>query len=280
MSENTDPQQAIDLKSIGTLLKQKREEQSFTLEHIAEITRITLTNLRNIEQGNMEALPGLVFVRGFIRNYAKLLGFDSDWLIEGFNQAYASRNQTQTETIQSEKIDLFKQNDRSKNRWTIAVISIFLVMIVVVFYWSRKQNIQNSTKIESVETVQAIENQESTTPVEDFQIQLESQVIQKEVEVKAETVKAVISPLTLTLLAMQDEWIRLIIDDQKPFDLLLEKNQKYEWPANEEYQLIMTAGNTASIHLNGEEIIDRENFVDQLYSVTLNKFTLTRINNR
>jgi hypothetical protein len=42
----------------------------------------------------------------------------------------------------------------------------------------------------------------------------------------------------------------------------------------------MTTGNTALIHLNGEEIVDRENFKDELYQVKLNKFTLTRINNR
>ncbi|MBU3914471.1 helix-turn-helix domain-containing protein, partial [bacterium] len=76
MTQNEDHNQITDLKSIGRILKKKREEHTYTLEHVSEITRITLTSLRNIEDGNLSDLPGLVFVRGFIRNYAKLLGLE------------------------------------------------------------------------------------------------------------------------------------------------------------------------------------------------------------
>ena len=88
MTDNTIDQPNTDLNSIGIALRNKREELSYTLEHVSEITRINLTSLRNIEEGNLDNLSGLVFVKGFIRNYAKLLGVDSNWMMEVLNNVY------------------------------------------------------------------------------------------------------------------------------------------------------------------------------------------------
>src|SRR3989339_1296337 len=79
---------AEDLIAIGLALKTKREELSYTIEHVAEITRITLSSLRAIEEGDMAKLPGLVFVRGFVRNYANLLGLESDWMVTLLNHIF------------------------------------------------------------------------------------------------------------------------------------------------------------------------------------------------
>ncbi len=104
MSENKSQESlATDLANIGLILKQKREEHSYTLEHVSEITRITLTNLRNIENGEIKALPGLVFVRGFIRNYATLVGVESDWMIEALNQTFTNHEQPNDSSSKSEK---------------------------------------------------------------------------------------------------------------------------------------------------------------------------------
>jgi hypothetical protein len=79
---------------------------------------------------------------------------------------------------------------------------------------------------------------------------------------------------------LENEWIRLSVDDKAPFELKLKKGEKYEWPGEEEYSLVMTTGKTATVHLNGEEIVDRGSDPNQIYQVKLNKFTLKQINNR
>lgn len=278
MSEkNTAPQQN-DLETIGAILKKKREEHAYTLEHVSEITRITLTCLRNIEAGNINALPGLVFVRGFIRNYAKLLGIESDWMIEALNQAYSDRPQTQPEQEQIDSISQLTQPQAKANSKPYIIIGVLVIigLVAFLFYWQIKPLNQYATLNKEVETVQAIDTK-APAP-EKMQEVIEPDVTEPKVE--PEPVKQEISPLTLTLVAMNNDWIRLQIDEQQPFDLRLKKGEKYDWPAKEEYHLIMTTGNTALIHLNGEEIIERENYKDELYQVKLNKFTLTRINNR
>jgi len=277
MSENTTtPPQQSDLLNIGVILRQKREEHAYTLEHISEITRITLTCLRNIEEGNLNALPGLVFVRGFIRNYAKLLGLESDWMIEALNQTYSDRTQSKNIPDQTGSYNPLTQPERNNTKPLIIAGALVIVSLVAfIVYWQSKPMNHYSNINDDVETIQAIDTRVSTQ-----EATLESEIVKSTAELPTAPIKQEISPLTLTLVAMDDDWIHLAIDDQEPFDLRLKKGEKYDWPANEEYSLTMTTGDSALIHLNGEEIVDRENFRDKLYQVKLNKFTLTRINNR
>lgn len=271
-------QKPTDIKSIGLILKRKREEHSYTLEHVSEITRITLTCLRNIEEGNLDLLPGLVFVRGFIRNYAKLLGLDSDWMIEALNQTYNNKGpQDSSDPVESEGLDFSEENKTNKKTYVYLGTIIVAVIIAAAIYWNIQTSGNYSAITNKVETVQAVESQAIVSAEDQFP--LKSIPIKKEVEAAKPIAETVISPLTLTLVSMGNEWIRLKVDENEPFEQKLEKGKKYEWPANKEYNLIMTTGDTALIHLNGEEIIDRENYRDQLYQVQLNKFTLTEINN-
>jgi hypothetical protein len=58
------------------LLRAARERRSMTIEDIARVTRIPDHSLRRLEAGEFEDLPGDVFVRGFLRSYARCVGLD------------------------------------------------------------------------------------------------------------------------------------------------------------------------------------------------------------
>lgn len=74
--EKLDSAQLDQLKEIGAYLQQVRQEQSKSLEEIATKTCIRLPLLRAIEQGQEQVLPEPVFIQGFIRRYADVLGLD------------------------------------------------------------------------------------------------------------------------------------------------------------------------------------------------------------
>ena len=223
MSEkNTDPPQQNDLKTIGTVLRKKREEHAYTLEHVSEITRITLTCLRNIEEGNLNALPGLVFVRGFIRNYAKLLGIESDWMIETLNQAFSERTQVQTPPDQVGTIPPLSQPENSNIKiYLMAGALVVVGLVAFLLYWQNKPLNQYANLDSKVETVQAIDTK-APTPKKAQEV-IETELADPVEEPAPEPPKPEISPLTLTLVAMNNDWIRLGIDNQEPFDLRLKK---------------------------------------------------------
>ena len=82
--EKLDAAQLDQLKEIGAHLRQVRQEQSRSLEEIATKTCIRLPLLQALEAGHGQVLPEPVFVQGFIRRYADLLGLDGTTLSRTF----------------------------------------------------------------------------------------------------------------------------------------------------------------------------------------------------
>lgn len=69
------------MKEIGHVLRTAREKRNLSLDDIQERTKIRKYYLQAIEEGNLSALPGLVYARGFIRNYADQVGVDGQALM-------------------------------------------------------------------------------------------------------------------------------------------------------------------------------------------------------
>lgn len=68
------------LREIGTQLRQERLDQGLSLEEVAGQTRIQARLLRALEEGEGDQLPEPVYVQGFIRKYADLLGLNGNHL--------------------------------------------------------------------------------------------------------------------------------------------------------------------------------------------------------
>ena len=63
----------FDLAKIGQLLRTGREEKGLTFEKIADALFIRKQVLRALESGDWDALPPVVYVRGYVTLYASFL---------------------------------------------------------------------------------------------------------------------------------------------------------------------------------------------------------------
>jgi len=73
---------------IGETFKQARKERGLSLEEIAEKTKIRRRYLEAIEEENFRLLPGRVYVKGFLRSYAKFLGLNPEPLVALYEERY------------------------------------------------------------------------------------------------------------------------------------------------------------------------------------------------
>ena len=62
---------------IGDNLRTEREKQNLTIRDIEKGTSIRALYIESIEKGDYAQLPGEVYVKGFIRNYANFLKLDA-----------------------------------------------------------------------------------------------------------------------------------------------------------------------------------------------------------
>ncbi|MDJ0510082.1 MAG: DUF4115 domain-containing protein [Crocosphaera sp.] len=68
--------QTEQIKKIASYLNQQRVKQGLTLEDIASLTFVRLPMLKALEAGDVEQLPELIYVQGFIRRYGEVLKLD------------------------------------------------------------------------------------------------------------------------------------------------------------------------------------------------------------
>lgn len=67
--------------SPGAMLAAAREELNLSVSDVARHLKLSPAQVEALEEGAYDRLPGRVFVRGFLRNYAKLLGIDPQPLL-------------------------------------------------------------------------------------------------------------------------------------------------------------------------------------------------------
>jgi cytoskeletal protein RodZ len=81
----------METANFGTFLKDERERRQVSLADVARSTKLSVSSLKLMEAGNLDDLPPDVFVRGFIRSYAKTLGISSEQPLGMLDQILAER---------------------------------------------------------------------------------------------------------------------------------------------------------------------------------------------
>jgi hypothetical protein len=80
--ENPQQQAPQAPQSVGTLLRMERERLGLSQAQITEMTRMRTPVVEAIENEAWGSLPPPVFVRGFLKSYAKVLGLSQEVVID------------------------------------------------------------------------------------------------------------------------------------------------------------------------------------------------------
>ena len=80
------------MNHLGERLRQQRLAMGVSLQHISEKTRIGSRYLEALEAGEFKQLPGAIFARSFVRQYAEIVGIDASGLESELQQIFPSED--------------------------------------------------------------------------------------------------------------------------------------------------------------------------------------------
>ena len=66
------------MDTVGQFLRRLREAKGMSVEEVSRATRVPVSSVERIEADRFDELPGEVFVRGFLKSYARALGVAGD----------------------------------------------------------------------------------------------------------------------------------------------------------------------------------------------------------
>ena len=125
------PKRVADF-SLGELLKKRRDELGLSIKDAEKQTNIRAAYLEQIEAAAYDKLPDDIYSRGYVKNYADFLGFDTAPLLNLYKkerQAFAARRGSEAKRQDSPQLGL-KPLDSPK--FVITPKSLLFVLGVVV----------------------------------------------------------------------------------------------------------------------------------------------------
>jgi len=69
------------MEQVGAKLREARVARGMSLEDVSQVTKVPRSSLVALESGDRDALPALVFVKGFVRAYARAVGLEPNPLV-------------------------------------------------------------------------------------------------------------------------------------------------------------------------------------------------------
>lgn len=131
MTESSFTRKKIQSLTLGEKLRKFRGELHVPLVEVARTTRIRVKYLEYLENGEYEKLPADVYVRGFLRNYARFLGVDEGALIKLYErERNIQENLGNTKKLPISHFNLPATSFVITSRMIIGVVSAVSVLVI------------------------------------------------------------------------------------------------------------------------------------------------------
>jgi cytoskeleton protein RodZ len=124
--------------STGGLLGEARQTQGLSVADVARQLKLSVSQVEALESGDFEKLPGPVFARGFIRNYARLLKLDPDELVLSVGKRLP-REEPRPAAPPSHDIPFPSVAPRRWPAYAAAIAVVIALLALYEFYFSESQ---------------------------------------------------------------------------------------------------------------------------------------------
>ncbi|MFQ5450413.1 MAG: RodZ domain-containing protein [Nitrospinaceae bacterium] len=91
------------VENFGLYLRHERELRGVPLEEIAGATKIHIRFLQALENNHFDELPGEVFIKGYIRSYAKAIGSSAEDMINTYDDTVGKNRRADIEKTRASK---------------------------------------------------------------------------------------------------------------------------------------------------------------------------------
>lgn len=122
----------MKIKTVGEILAEERLRHRLSIESLAEKTKIKPKYLQALENNQFEKLPAATFVRGYIKIYGQLFGFDHQPLIALLRRDFK-------ESVKGQLVprEFIKPQFKKRRSWgpeTFVIMGLAAVFLTLVTY--------------------------------------------------------------------------------------------------------------------------------------------------
>ncbi|NNF98509.1 MAG: DUF4115 domain-containing protein [Desulfobacteraceae bacterium] len=219
--------------SFGKYLQALRLEKEIDIEEISARTNISKSSIVLLEREDHKRLPARIFVRGFIRTYAGVLGADPDDVLNRYDA-----DLRQAESISRKTGDLASQMSiRRRAFYGVTLLLVNILTSLFIYQWLQHRSFENKTAVAPEVSSAAVQG---TVAVPE--------------EKSANHVEQSREKYVLRATATKPTWLKIVVDGQPAQEYKLKPQDRLEFEAQTNFNLLVGDGGGVNISLNNKPI--------------------------
>jgi cytoskeletal protein RodZ len=217
------------MASFGEQLRREREMRGVSLREIADGTKISVRFLQALEEDRTDVLPGGLFPRAFVRQYALFLGLDPDRTVADFVAHHGA-------SVPERRAPLAPSGPRLSLTPGQIVLGVLALIVVVVFLRRPGEpEYRRSAKAEP-----------TPTPVTAAPAVLPTDRVYPSPSL-ASAAATPTEGITITMTAQQECWVEVRADGQTVVNRVLTEGESQTFEARGE--IVLSVGNAGGLQL-------------------------------
>ncbi len=135
--ESLDSQSNESQASLGTILQQAREAKGLSVGDVAKSLHLTPTIISEIEADRFAEIGSSTYVRGYVRNYARILDLPNSAILPGLEK--------QVPTVNEHSMQSFSRKTSRQARDSRLMLVTYLIagvlLVLLVIWWVQKYSL-------------------------------------------------------------------------------------------------------------------------------------------
>jgi len=158
--QSEEAEQRVVAKGPGDILQAARIEQGISIDDIARQMNLNARILKSIEDDDYSDVQSPIFIRGYLRTYARLVGVDEDNTIKTFSEFYQKDDPAIKST--SNTIPEISSND-FRVKWMTYVVIIGLLGLLSVWWVNNYKPLETADNSNTKDLIEINKVDEQTT---------------------------------------------------------------------------------------------------------------------
>ena len=149
----------------GDRLQAQRIALGLTLEELAKKMRLSVAILKSIEENDFSQISAPIFVKGYLRSYARIVNADENDIITQYITDYTDEDPPISSTSNTApEINA----DDSRVKWVTYLVIFALISLLVVWWWNRYQQPAETLSLDTtVDDISAPVDSTLSSPTEE-----------------------------------------------------------------------------------------------------------------
>lgn len=215
------------MQTVGEKLRKARLEQNLSFEEVYKQTKIYPHVLEALEQDRAHNFLSFVYIKGFLKTYARYLGLDGEKLLKEYVDSQNQQPAASEVVVEEKKKEPFPVPKVNLALILRASAAILLFFGLIFYFRYVKKNISTIEDRAEIQRVKVEVTPASAVKSEDLVVEVRTK---------------------------QDCWIRVRTDNQAVFEKILPKGKTERWRAKENIELRIGKPEALMVFLNGKPI--------------------------